>query len=244
MRLHTLIASSAIVMGIASAASADTVDMQFVANGRGWRPTVTVNGFSVTNVFAGERLHLFSNGTGAAAQLDGRTIATFSTDIFQDVARSGAVFDLINAADVPMAADGASRAAIIENLFRYRANIDHDAFETESRARDFAAAFQLAIWEIVYEPQFSFDNALGSMSLTSGLMTATRSDGTQLGWWVRKYFDQIARASSNLHQGNGLTIGLTNDYYMNQVATVFIPLPSTAALGVAGLSIASLRRRR
>jgi len=244
MPLHKLIASVVALAGVTTFANASTVDMQFVGMGHGWQTAVTVNSITQSRIFTGERLHQFSNGTGMATRLEGQTIATYSTDLFQDVASSGAVFELASTADIHVNDENAHRSALIQNLLRYHANFDQSTLAHDSQRNDFATAFQLALWELVYEPQLSYDGALGTMSLTSGAMTVTRPDGGQIGWWVRNYFNQFAQASNNFHAGNVGLIALTNDQYMDQVTTVPVPLPSTAALAVAGLSFASTRRRR
>ncbi len=250
-------------MAHASTEPFDDVNMRFVGTGAGravgvqfWVGSTKVMD---ANVFAGSLNHQFSSGgqTGTALVepndsanfLNGRTVATFCTDILESVDTRWRVY---SAANVDVAPNGQSlvsnpmgenRAGRLGQLYNFGltngllnqcggwANDDR----TDGANRDRAAAWQLLVWEIV------FGDAEDTNWDANG---ALRVSGLTLG--VRNYFSQFRDLSEDFAQHvSGFRAAVRSG---SQDQLVIIPLPPAvyAGLGMLGLMAGAryLRRRQ
>jgi hypothetical protein len=238
MKISTMsIIAGAACAVLGSAAMADTVNVQFLGSDQG-RNVKVITASSTMNVFAGQLIHRFSNGTGEAAFLNGDRV-TFCTDLLEYVTTTPKTYTLVGLDDVPGPSGmGLDKANAIADLYQYAAG-------TQSRADtndDFAAAFQLAIWEIVFD-----FNALGgrsSVDVTAGGFKAKKTDGTALSSPITGYLNTLFNAIGSYSRNDpGSLRGVTRSGSQDQI--VEIPLPSPGLLAGAGLfSVAAVRRRR
>src|SRR5258708_7164714 len=109
----------AVLAGAATTAAADTVQLRFDGVGAGRNVPVSI-GSSSFNCFAGQLVHNFSGGTGAAAGLTGN-ITTFCSDLTQEVTSTGATYTLTGIQNLPQtvgfAAMGNSKKQAIYDMY-------------------------------------------------------------------------------------------------------------------------------
>lgn len=228
-------AASLAVLGGAAAgvARADTVEVRFVESGNA--RAITVSGVRNVTVNAGELVHQFRNGTGDAAGLSG-LIRTFCTEVTQNVNSNWQVFNLTDAANAPSpgVGMGAAKAEMLAKLYDVAAGQQH-------QTANFAAAFQMMVWEIVYD----FDPSV------AGSANLSRTDGAIAFSSGGSYFGAVSSIFETLRTGvlasNG--IGAVNLRAIvnggSQDQLVMIPLPSAGLLAGAGLlGVVGVRRRR
>ncbi len=103
-------------------------------------------------------------------------------------------------------------------------------------AIEYSTAFQLAVWELVYENS-------GSFSLNSGNFTdATTGDAHKI---ANDWLSQVTNYTGTNYQ-NWQLYGFANNGNQDFVSARFVPEPGTlllAGLGLAGLAMTSRRRR-
>lgn len=222
-----------------SGALADTVDVRYVGTGQGRVIKYDFNG-SRKNVFAGQLKHNFSNGTGVASQLSG-DILTFCTDLTEYVSRSSRSFELVDPQFAPGDPMGLNRANALRDLFGFAGG------QQLSRTvdRDYAAAFQLAVWEIVYD----FNDAQGrsSLDIESGAFESYKRDGSQLSSAIRGHLGDLFDAiGTGAGRSNGMDLfAVVNDGSQDQLVEIpAVPLPPAGGLAFAGLLGAATMRRR
>lgn len=147
-------------------------------------------------------------------------------------------YDVLDVAEVPDAEPGAMgsfRAGLIEDLYaRNYADIDSSAE---------AAAFQIAIWEIVHER--GDDTAVGLVVGDLGLSTGTSRFRNGNGTIDGGVFDLAGSLLAGLGGGTetflgfGGLRGLSNEQFQDQL--IVVPGPGALA-GIIG--VAAIRRRR
>lgn len=220
----------------AGAAGAQTIDVRHLGTGKGTNVRVTHAG-GTQNVFAGQLRHLLSNGTGPAAAFNGEWL-TFCSELSQVVTSSTRTYSITAVENLPGAAPmGAQKAAAITDLYTTVSPSVHG----DSASNDLAAAFQLAIWEVVAD----FDPAVGaaSLSLTGGTFRATRTNGSALSSGVMNAVNALFAAVGNAGPNARANLtGLTNGVSQDQIIPV--PTAGTAVLAGAGLLLAGGWRRR
>lgn len=223
---------------VASVAAADTVDMRFTGSAKGRVVRITHPG-GAANVFSGQLVHSVINPVGPQATAIAGEQVTFCTDITQYITRDYQQFTLTDAANVPGASPmGIDRAEALHDLYNY-AGWD---IMSNIATNDAAAAFQLAVWEIVND--YNPISGLSSINLTSGLFRASKTDGNALGSGIMYQFNTfIAAIGSEGGSSIGL-IGLANPGSQDQLVAVTIPAPGPAALAGLGALCLSARRRR
>lgn len=228
----------AVVAGLAlcGVAQANTVNLAYVGKGAGRDVRVQV-GSDTFNVFAGQLRHNASSGTGSLSWLAGQ-VTTFCADLTQQVTSSGATYSATAIQNLPVSSGwpsmGPQRAQAVFEL--YTAAADRQ-FGTNA---DWAAAFQIALWEIVYDYNPSSPS---SFNLGAGNVRVTNTSGGALGTGIMSKVTELVGLL-----GSGLTsvglVGLSNPHKQDQIVQV-IPLPPAGWAGLAMLGgIAAWRRIR
>jgi len=218
--------SLAIVAGLVSIAGADTVSFQFGGVSQGRNAGIAENGGGFYNVYAGSVIH----------NVDGVRTVTYCIDPDQWAQTATANFerDSLEGA-FSHRTDSQAKASAVAEL----ADIAGPSIWSESVDRDLAAAFQLAIWEIVLD----YDSVLGasSLDLSEGDFMAAGTGGSSMSSSVRGYYDDLL---------GDMTFGQTSiagyEAFTNSVSQDFftqIPTPGTAVLGLFALPMIASRRR-
>lgn len=226
-------------LGAGSAALADTVDVKFLGAGQGRVIKFDLNG-KRHNVFAGQLEHRFSNGTGVGARFEG-DLLTFCTDLMEHVSQDTDTFDVVDPQFAPNPAMGEARADALRDIYAFAGG----AQLARGADRDFAAAFQLAVWEIVYD--FDSDEGRSSLDVESGAFESYKRNGSRLSTAIRDHLaDLFAAVGSFEERGDFGLFAVTNNGKQDQlVGTPMVPLPTPGALAFAGLlGVAGARKRR
>lgn len=230
-----------VAFAAAAGANADTVEMKYLGTGAGKTVKISHNG-STKNVFAGQIRHEISNGTGLGAQFSGEFM-TFCSEITQYVTSTKKVYRVTGPEDISTPAIGEFKAQAISNLYSYVMSAP-----TESGVNaDYAAAFQLAVWEIVYD--FSTIEGASSLDVEDGAFQARNTNDTQLSATIRGYLTDFFNAAFSFQSNAMLVYGLQNDSAQDQlIATptggTIVPLPGAGVMGLAGIGLIANRRRR
>lgn len=231
------IIAAAVVVTAAGAVHADTIDVRFLGTGRGSNVRITHAG-GTSNVFSGQLRHTLTNGTGLGATLHGDWV-TFCADLNQRVTSSTRTYDVVNVAQLPdWGAMGVARANAIRDMYAFA----NGSQLLSTASNNLAAAFQLAVWEVVtdYNPVVG----TASLSLATGAFRATKTDGSAfsstLMSHVNSFFGSIGVAPAG---GGGVNIlGLRSGTAQDQI--VPIPAPGVFALTSLGCVCLAGRRRR
>lgn len=230
MRMRILVGF--VLAGI-SAASADVVDVKFIGKGSGQNVHIDLNG-SGKDVFAGQLVHEFSNGTGLGSLLSGQKIV-FCSDLTQTTTSSAATYEVVDVEFTPDPAMGASRAQAIYDLYHFAAGSQFDPNATN----DFATAFQLAVWEVASD--YDANVGLASLNLGSGSFEATYTNGNNFNSTIMNHLNDLFAAIGANAPKSGL-FAVTNDFHQDQLVDG-IPAPGPLALlSLAGLLVMNRRR--
>lgn len=227
--LKALSVSIAATGAFATAATADFVDVAFTGPGPGLWVSVTANSV-VYNTYAGQVNVNLSNSTGL--NLDGNW-TSYCAELEQAMQLNGSpvTYEIVDVADIPMGAPmGINSADAIARLYFAAGGAQ---FGVDS---DFAAAFQVAIWELAYD----YDGTLGSINLAAG-------DFSGSGFTLQTdiYLAILLAAAANPLGAQADLLGLANGDWQDQIIDVSGGIPAPGAislLGVAGL-VGSRRRR-
>lgn len=227
----------AAVLALAGAASADSVDLTFTGSGQGRSYSIVANGTSA-NVFAGQLNFSVANGSGPIGGVLNGDLLTYCIDVLEQVGAGLHTYETADLSDAPvtaggiMPAMGPDKAAAIGRMYTFASGQQFGA------DRDFAAAFQLAVWEVISdfggdEPMSAVD---GDFKVTSNITSG-----------VQTILDDLLEAANNqsiaVFRGLG---ALTNEGFQDQLYAVVIPLPGAAglaAVGLAGVGLSARRRR-
>lgn len=231
------------VAALAGSASASTIQMKYDSLLHGSAtPTVKVtasspflagNKASLT-VYAGPLLHQTKLGNGVLAQTSGKTIATFCTELSQTVKSSWTTFEAIDLQEAPKPAAGplgmGMSAASADAIRVLWASVGDAKFTNPL----IGAAFQIAIWEIVYDGAENFDLGNGHVKFSNSAAVIAEANNL--------FNTHLASISEHSHRQGGL-IALSSDSGQDQLFV--IPLPSHGAMAMVGLmGLGAIRRRR
>ena len=228
-----IIATTA-VLATTALAAADSVTMRFINAGPGRAVTIRANG-EQHRVHAGQLNHEILTSTGDTAPAVG-LLATYCVDVSEWVSTQSEVYQVSQLTDAPVSAgnDGMAQhqADAIGRLYTYA---NGQQFGT---GRNFAAAFQLAIWEVVSD----LDTESSTLSVNDGDFRAwDLNSGTS------SYLTTLLSVATDQSIGvNRRLLALTNDGVQDQMYQVVVPLPTAGALAAVGLAGAGFvtRRRR
>ncbi len=231
MKMRLAAAAAALV---SSAAIADTVDVKFLGTGAGTSVKINLGG-NANNVFAGQLYHQFSNGTGKGAELNG-TYITFCTDLTEYVTSTTKSYNVVSIAAMPNSSPmGAAKAQAIADLYAYGAGQQL----ITTAANDYAAAFQIAIWEIVSD--FNPFAANNGLNLTAGSLKVTKTNGSALSSSITNTVAAMF-AALGTNSSHGGILGVSRNGSQDQL--VVVPLPTPGLLALAGFAgVVALRRR-
>lgn len=240
MRIRASMTAALVLMAAgAGTAAADTIDLHFLGTGQGRDLRYVIDGNPEDN-WVGQLIHSMSNGVGPAGEAIEGIRRTYCSEIRQHVTVSGATYLLEDLADMPDGDGvdlGAMRAQVIADLYSVYAPVHEDA----AVANDFAAAFQIAIWEVIED--FDVGLGLASINPTAGSLTFSETNGDPLGAGIQAALGQIM-VDLAVFAGTGdqsLVLGLTNDRRQDQFVSV--PTPGALVMGAAG-ALCLVRRRR
>lgn len=237
MKTTTFAVVAAVVAAAAGAASADTVNAKFVGTGKGANVKIIGPGVN-QNVFAGQLKHELSGGTGLGAMLNG-TYVTYCSDISQYVTSTTKTYTVLPVEQVPGASPmGLNKASALRNLYTFGAG----AQLLNTATNDYAAAFQIAVWEIVHD--YNSNLGVSSLSLTGGSFQAKNTNGNALPSGIATQLNTLFAGIFNLPEGaNPVDIaGISHATAQDQIVTV--PTPGALALaGTGGLLFIKRRRK-
>ncbi len=213
---------------------ADTIDAAFLGTQAGQNVRTVLSG-NTRDVFSGQIVYSLTNGTGAASVLSGNYI-TYCSELTQVVNASTLGYEVfeIPASSFPNASPlNADRTQAVANLFAAYGDM---AISTGDSA--FASAFQITIWEIIYD--FDPGMGMGSIDVGAGSLTVTNTDTSSLAPSISAYISAFAAAATTPGTQNAL-FSIRNGSAQDQI--VLVPAPgSVALLGFSGL-VAARRRR-
>ncbi len=231
MQKRTIIAIAGTIAA-ASAATADHIDMKFNGTGQGRNVWTSFNG-NARNLFAGQLRHQVTGGEGLGAELAG-DYNTFCADLYEYVTSSNVEYEIVPLREVPGNAPmGADRAAAVRDLF---AATGGDA-TLGTATKDYAAAFQIAVWEIVSD--YDANVGAGSLNLSDGTFRAGQNNNTELNSGIMDHVNDLFGAVGGSY-GPATVIAVTRNGAQDQLFAV--PAPATAGLLLGGLAFG--RRRR
>ncbi len=238
--LASVFGSSFALAGVALAGP--TAQMAFTGTGKGSNVKIIFNGNSF-NAFSGQLQHTISGAAGLNSVINGDR-RTFCIDLSQHVSRNTNTYEIV---DIVAEVGGISpafagvRGAAISGIYNTYGTTAIGG--TRSTSNDFAAAFQMAVWELAYD----FTGVASSISLTGGVARFKKTDGTALSSGILTQFNTIISAIGNGPIAAGL-VALRSGNYQDQLVYVpgtLIPSAGSAAMAaLGGLMIARRRRGR
>lgn len=225
-----------------SAASADTANVSFVGAGQGRNVQMSLGSLGLT-VFAGQLRHDISSGTGVAAGLQG-IYATFCSDASEFVKYAETPYFVTDLSNLPASGGwapmGVEREQAVYDLYAAAGGSQLGV----SADADLAAAFQVALWEVIYD----FNGTRASMDANTGVMRVTETSGAAFSGTMLTCLNSLLDSVMTITAAQSGLIGLGNWGGQDQVVSpVIIPLPNAALMGLAGLAsigvVAAVRRR-
>ncbi|TVQ62058.1 MAG: hypothetical protein EA378_06230 [Phycisphaerales bacterium] len=237
------------VAAASGVAAADTIDLAYLGTGQGRNVRVTLDGNS-QNVHAGQLRHGATNGVGNGVELAGQALVTYCADINQLVSSSSTTYELVSVSLLPSPSSettptgmGSIRAAAIQSVYAYANDVLGGQHSDLGTSDAFATAFQLVIWELVYD----YDGTAGSIDLTSGAFHASRTNGSSLWGDVLTHANDLFLNGVGYNLNAMSVVGLRSGTRQDQLVEMnvpIIPTPTAAALGLVGLGGLAARRRR
>jgi len=222
------------VLATTALAAADSVQMRFVDSGPGRDVRIRVDGEQY-RVHAGQLNHEVLSSSGATAPGVGM-LTTYCVDVSEWVTRQSETYDVSELTDAPVGLGSSGmNQATADAIGRLYTHANGQQFENN---RNFSAAFQIAIWEIVSD----YGSDSGNLDVNDGDFRAWNlNSGTS-----NHLATLLAVAGDSSLSVNRRLRALTNDGAQDQMFEVAIPLPTTGAMAAVGLAGAGFftRRRR
>lgn len=232
MSIRAIFAAAAIA-SVAGAASANVINVQYTGTGRGQSVHVSSPWYN-GDVFAGQLKHTLSGATGADAIFNGNW-TTFCSDLADHVSSSVRSFSLVPVEQLPDGgAMGTAKAQAIADMYAFAAGTQLLAGASNSDA----AAFQLAIWEVITDFNPSLSNK--GLSLTAGSFRATSTNGSALPSAISSRASSLLSAIGVVHGDVNSLEGIKSSSYQDQI----IPIPAPGSALLAGLGFALIARRK
>ncbi len=239
MKTTTKIALAAIAFtGFTAIANADTLDMKYTGTGKGTNVKITQD-TNTFNVFAGQLKHTIQNAGGVYSPLNGNQI-TFCSDVYQSVSSSFKVYDIVGLNMIPNSVPmGNAKAEAIWNMYQAQGS---SAFASTA-ANELAAAFQIAVWEIVSD--FDSGTGLASLDVNSGAFKAKKTNGDALsGALATNLASLFSVAVGGFQAEPSLSlIGLRSSTSQDQIVAYHGAIPAPGAGALAGLGLLCMGRR-
>ena len=241
---HRPSAAAVLLVAVAATAHADIVDMHFSTLGRG-QPVELSLGSQSVRAFAGQLVH--ETTAADSEELLGAFLGSqpyFCIDPFQATSRQSLPYTLTDLTGVPDSLPMRdSTAAAVRSLF---ASANHAQFAGDA-PDDLAAAFQLALWEVVSD----FDAGLGrsSLDLDRGWFRASAPGRQPLSESMLARMDTFFNAVESGERYSGQVIALRSPVAQDQLTAVAgvpasIPTSGSLASFSLGLGLMFGRRRR
>jgi hypothetical protein len=218
-----------------SPAFAGSVDVNFIDVGQGRQAQINLNN-SVHNVFAGQLYHNFTNGTDDCSSLSG-IFATFCTELTQHVTHDPAAYNCSPLAGAPLSGPmGETRAQAVRDLYAHAGDAQYTNDGSQAGS-DFAAAFQLAVWEVVYD----YNGTSASLDRTGGSLKFTGHNDNNLSSGV---LATLAELFASVGSNSAFNVyAVTNGCAQDQIVQA-VPVPAPVLLGATGLIGVLWKRRR
>ncbi|MBM4112721.1 MAG: hypothetical protein FJ253_05000 [Phycisphaerae bacterium] len=211
------------------AATAETVSMRYDGTGAGSQVKITSALFN-GNAFAGQIHQTISGGSS----IDGSWI-TFCTDLSQHVSGSFNPFEIVTVDFLPSGSPmGAAKANAIRDLYAYAGGSQL----LDSTANALAAAFQLALWEVLVDFDDSADGH--ALDITAGGFSATKTNGDAFSATLMSHLSSLFGAIGTVDSSGVQLVGLSSGQHQDQI----IVIPAPAALALVGAAAITRRRRR
>lgn len=228
------IAIAAVVVAAASAAHADIVNMKFTGTGKGTNIRAVFHG-TQQDVFAGQLKHTISGASGWNTYLNGSHI-TFCSDFNEYVTKTNKPYTIV---DIPTLLTNVAFASDKSNVLGALFGFAGANAVANAASNDYAAAFQIAVWEIVTD----FDPIASGfgLGLTSGNFTARRTNNSALPTSISNQVSAFLNHATANAAGNPNILGVTNRGAQDQI--VIVPAPGAMALAGLGAMLALPRRR-
>lgn len=218
--------------GACSSAMGNMIELQYTGTAKGTNVKIDLDG-SDQNVFAGEIVHSARNGTGLGTWFNGMTLNTFCTEIEQHVSGSWKQFTISNPGLVTPSNPVAAKTQALADMFA----LLQTRRTTSAFDNNMAAAFQIAVWEIVYD--FTADAGRSGLSLTTGRFEARNTNGNALSSGiatkVSEFWDAIGGGARTQD-----VFGFHNSTSQDQI----VPTPGGMVLAGLGLAVMGRRRRK
>jgi len=230
---------AAVAISAPATARADTVDLNYTGPGYGRIVHVSL-GAQSWDLFAGRLDHATSAGSGQMTGLP-HNIVTFCVDILQARATSPSPYTTSSVATL-------SGNTGLTNLGFGKQQAIYDIYQAANHREftlglDYATAFQVALWEIVYDYNPNLPNH--GLNVASGNFRATAPGQTSLSPTITGIVQYLLSSVGSGAASHGL-IGLRSGPYQDQLFAPeqLVPLPTAAWIGMGGLGLAAAARWR
>ncbi len=236
---HKIAVALIAIAGLNAIASADTLDMKYTGKGKGTNVKITQD-TNTFNTFAGQLKHTIQGASGIYAPLNGERI-TFCSDVYETVTSTFKAYDIVGLNLLPDTAPmGAAKADAIWNMYQAQGS---SAFASGA-SNDLAAAFQIAVWEIVSD--FDSNVGLSSLNVNSGAFKAKKTDGGALSGGIATNLASLfAVAAGGFQAEPSLSlIGLRHATAQDQIVAYSGVIPAPGAGALAGLGLLCMGRRK